>query len=56
MNTEFKIGQKIKYEQEIMFKGIEVVEATIVMIRGFYAIMDNGDELNLVQLELGKAY
>lgn len=54
--TKYTIGQKVRYEQEIMFKGIEVVEATIVAIRGNMILLDNGDELNMIQLEIGKAY
>jgi len=54
--TQYTIGQTVRYEQEIMFKGIEIVEAKIVAKRGNMILLDNGDELNVVQLELGKAY
>jgi hypothetical protein len=39
-----------------MFKGIEVVEATIVAIVGFNVLLSSGDTLNRVQIEIGKAY
>jgi|TARA_B110000259_G_C13902024_1_gene357276 hypothetical protein len=54
--TEYTIGQIIRYEQEIKFKGIKVIEARILAIRGVMILLDNGDELNMIQLEIGKAY
>lgn len=54
--SPFKVGQQVEYQKEIMFKGYELVVATIVAINGYKILLDNGDELNHIQLETGRAY
>lgn len=60
--SPFAIGQEVEYTKQIMFKGedgldyFESVIATIVAINGFKILLDNGDELNHIQLETGRAY
>lgn len=43
--SEIKRGDKITYEREIMFKGSEMVTATIVAIAFNRVLLDNGDTL-----------
>jgi hypothetical protein len=43
--TNYKRGQKVTYQKEIMFKGTETVTATIVAIKGRVLLLDNGDTI-----------
>ncbi|MDR0829240.1 MAG: hypothetical protein LBN95_03900 [Prevotellaceae bacterium] len=43
--NEIKIGDKITYEQQIMFKGIETITAKVVAIGYTTMLLDNGKEL-----------
>ncbi len=46
--TTLNKGTKVKYERELMFgKGIEIVEATVVMVANNTALLDNGDEITV---------
>ena len=50
ISNPFKVGTQVEYQKEIMFKGYETVIATIVAVNGYKILLDNGDELNNVQL------
>lgn len=45
LNKQPKRGDKITYNREIMFKGIEQVTASIVALHGRTILLDNGDTL-----------
>lgn len=51
--SEYKIGNKLSYTKEIMFKGKETVTSKIVGIfpRGAYNVLllENGDQFNLIK-------
>ena len=41
--TELKKGDKITYTKEYKFGKIKTVKATVIMIKGQTALLDNGD-------------
>jgi hypothetical protein len=62
ITNPFARGTEVEYTKQIMFKGedgldyFESVIATIVAVNDTHILLDNGDELNKVQVELGKGY
>lgn len=56
ITNPFTIGKKIEYTKDNGVYGYETIIATIVVVNGNRILLDNGDELNRVQLELGKGY
>tara|TARA_R100001244_G_scaffold126181_1_gene96500 strand:+ start:607 stop:759 length:153 start_codon:yes stop_codon:yes gene_type:complete len=40
---ELKRNDKVTYEKELNFGKIEVVKATVMMIKGNFALLDSGD-------------
>lgn len=45
IKSDFKKGQTVKYNREVMFKGVETVTAKIVAIGRKTLLLDNGDEI-----------
>tara|TARA_R100000734_G_C3201358_1_gene20050 strand:- start:15 stop:200 length:186 start_codon:yes stop_codon:yes gene_type:complete len=49
---EMKRGDKITYTKQFMFGKVGEVTSTVVMVLGNKVLLDSGDELNLIDLQL----
>jgi len=47
-----KRGDKITYTKQFMFGKVGEVTSTVVMVLGNKVLLDSGDELNLIDLQL----
>ncbi len=45
LNRQPQRGDKITYNREIMFKGVEQVKASIVAVTAHTILLDNGDTI-----------